>query len=46
MLLVGTAKGGFILEGDRDAAEWQVRGPLCEGWPIHDMNWDGSTRSI
>ena len=46
MLLVGTVKGGFIVEGDRGSDKWEVRGPLCEGWPIHDINWDPSTQCI
>lgn len=46
MLLVGTKKGGFVVEGDRRRTDWTVRGPLCEGWPIHDMNWDPGTRSV
>ena len=36
-LLVGTKKGAFILESDADRRDWSVRGPLCEGWPIHDL---------
>ncbi len=46
MLLVGTSKGAFILDGDADRASWSIRGPLCEGWPIHDLQWDPATRSI
>ena len=46
MLLVGTKKGGFIVEGRRGGSDWAVRGPLCEGWPIHDMAWDPATHSI
>ena len=37
LLLVGTKKGAFILESDADRREWSMRGPLCEGWPIHDL---------
>ena len=37
LLLVGTKKGAFILESDADRREWSSRGPLCEGWPIHDL---------
>ena len=37
LLLVGTKKGAFILESDADRRAWSVRGPLCEGWPIHDL---------
>ena len=36
-LLVGTTKGAFILDGDKRRRDWSVRGPLCEGWPIHDL---------
>jgi len=46
LLLVGTSKGAFILDGGADRASWSIRGPLCEGWPIHDLQWDPATRSI
>jgi hypothetical protein len=36
-LLVGTKKGAFILESDAGRRDWSVRGPMCEGWPIHDL---------
>ena len=36
-LLVGTPKGAFILETDAARRDWTTRGPLCEGWPIHDL---------
>ena len=36
-LLVGTPKGAFILDGDGDRRDWSLRGPLCDGWPIHDL---------
>lgn len=36
-LLVGTKKGAFILESDEARHDWSVRGPLCEGWPVHDI---------
>ncbi len=36
-LLVGTSKGAFILDSDAQRRDWTVRGPLCEGWPIHDL---------
>jgi photosystem II stability/assembly factor-like uncharacterized protein len=36
-LLVGTPKGAFILESDEARRDWTSRGPLCEGWPIHDL---------
>lgn len=37
LLLIGTPKGVFILESDADRRDWSVRGPMCEGWPIHDL---------
>ncbi len=46
LLLVGTPKGAFILDGDAARTSWTLRGPLCEGWPIHDLQWDPATRSI
>ena len=36
-LLVGTPKGAFILDSDTKRRDWALRGPLCEGWPIHDL---------
>ena len=36
-LLVGTKKGAFILDSDAARRDWSVRGPLCEGWPVHDL---------
>jgi hypothetical protein len=39
-LLVGTRKGLFVLDGDTDRRKWQLRGPLCDGWPIHDTAFD------
>src|SRR5215211_1595318 len=35
VLLVGTRKGCFLLEGDEARRDWQLRGPFCEGWPIY-----------
>lgn len=33
LLLVGTSKGAFILDGDASRTSWSLRGPLCNGWP-------------
>jgi hypothetical protein len=46
LLLVGTSKGAFIVDGGRDRAGWTVSEPLCNGWPIHDLQWDPATGSI
>ena len=45
-LLVGTRKGLFVLDGDTSRDGWQVRGPLCEGWPIHDAIIDPTSGAI
>ena len=37
-LLIGTPKGAFVLDGDDARHAWKLRGPLCEGWPIHDIS--------
>ena len=45
VLLIGTPKGAFILESD-DRRDWSMRGPLCEGWPIHDLIIEPATGAI
>ena len=40
MVLVGTKKGGFILDGDAGRRDWSTRGPLNEGWPIRHLSAD------
>ena len=46
LLLVGTKKGGFIVESDPARRRWEVRGPTCDGWPIQDVSMDASTGTI
>ncbi len=46
LLLVGTRKGAFIVDGGSDRSAWTVSAPMCEGWPIHDLQWDPATGSI
>ncbi|HKG20011.1 MAG TPA: hypothetical protein VKB00_09750, partial [Candidatus Limnocylindrales bacterium] len=45
-LLVGTRKGLFMLDGSTDRQDWEVRGPLCDGWPIHDAIVDPKTGAV
>ncbi len=45
-LLVGTRKGLFVLDGDPDRETWDVRGPLCDGWPIHDAIVDAKSGTL
>lgn len=46
MLLLGTPKGVFFLDGDADRRAWTLRGPFCAGWPIHDVTFDPATGAI
>lgn len=36
-LLVGTAKGGFVLTADGKRESWQISGPHFGGWEIYHM---------
>lgn len=44
-LLVGTRKGAFLVTRATDPG-WTIQGPLCEGWPIHDMIEDAASGAI
>jgi len=46
VLLVGTPKGAFLFDGDAKRTSWSLRGPLCEGWPIHDLSVDPASGAI
>lgn len=46
LVLVGTKKGGFILESDGRRRNWSVRGPFCAAWPILHMQFDPATGAI
>ena len=46
VVLVGTRKGVFLLESDEARRDWQVRGPLCESWPIYHAIHDPSSGTI
>ncbi len=46
LLFVGTKKGLFILESDGSRTDWEVRGPLCEKWAIHDATYDAATGTL
>ena len=43
LLLVGTKKGAFVLYSDQSRRAWQVSEPMCDGWPIQDINVDPKT---
>ncbi len=46
LVLVGTKKGVFILEGAPDRRSWSMRGPFCDGWPINHVIGDPGTGAI
>ncbi len=45
-ILVGTTKGAFLIQGDGARADWEVRGPFCDGWPINHVIGDPDTGAI
>lgn len=45
-VLVGTTKGAFLVDGNASQAEWSVRGPFCNGWPINHIVGDPATGTI
>jgi photosystem II stability/assembly factor-like uncharacterized protein len=46
LLLIGTNKGAFIVEGDARRTSWELRGPFCETWPIHHVVADVADGTI
>ncbi len=46
LVLLGTKKGAFIMEGGPDRRDFTLRGPLCEGWPILDVNLDPASGAL
>jgi photosystem II stability/assembly factor-like uncharacterized protein len=46
LVLVGTRKGAFILEGDARRKSWDLRGPFCEHWPMNHVVGDAESGAI
>ncbi len=46
ILMVGTRKGCFLLESDESRRDWDLRGPLCENWPIYHAVHDADSGAI
>jgi photosystem II stability/assembly factor-like uncharacterized protein len=46
LVLLGTKKGAFILEGDERRGDWSLRGPYCETWPMNHVAADPATGTI
>jgi photosystem II stability/assembly factor-like uncharacterized protein len=46
LILAGTRKGAFILEGNTKRRSWDLKGPFCEAWPINHVIADAATGTI
>ncbi len=46
LILIGTNKGAFILEGDAARRDWRLKGPFCEAWPINHFVGDPATGAL
>ena len=46
LILLGTKKGAFVLQGDPGRATFSVQGPFCETMPIQHLAWDPATGSL
>jgi photosystem II stability/assembly factor-like uncharacterized protein len=46
LVLIGTRKGAFILEGDANRKTWELKGPFCATWPINHVTGDAATGTI
>jgi photosystem II stability/assembly factor-like uncharacterized protein len=46
LLLVGTRKGLFLAESDASRADWDVRGPFCDAWPVLHAVHDPASGAI
>jgi photosystem II stability/assembly factor-like uncharacterized protein len=45
VLMVATRKGLFLLKS-KDRRNWEMRGPLCEGWPVYHAIHDPESGTI
>lgn len=46
LVLLGTRKGVFIVESDRQRRDWNLRGPFCQCWPMNHVIADTETATI
>jgi hypothetical protein len=46
LILLGTKKGAFILDGDAERRSFALRGPFCETWPLNHVIADPATGTI
>jgi photosystem II stability/assembly factor-like uncharacterized protein len=46
LILLGTKKGAFIIDGDEARRSWELRGPFCETWPMNHVVADPANGTI
>jgi photosystem II stability/assembly factor-like uncharacterized protein len=46
LVLIGTRKGAFILEGNAKRKSWALKGPFCATWPMNHVVGDPDTGAI
>ncbi len=46
LVLIGTRKGGFILQSDSKRETWDVKGPMFKGWNVMHMTFDPRDRRL
>ncbi len=46
LVLLGTKKGAFILDGNAARRSWELRGPFCETWPMNHVVADAASGTI
>jgi len=46
LILVGTKKGAFIVDGGAERHSWRLRGPFCETWPMNHVVGDPASGTI
>jgi photosystem II stability/assembly factor-like uncharacterized protein len=46
LVLVGTKKGGFIIEGSGARGDWHVHEPFSVGWPTFQVTHDPSSGAL
>jgi photosystem II stability/assembly factor-like uncharacterized protein len=46
LVLIGTKKGAFILEGDASRRSFALRGPYCDNWPMNHVIADRESGTL
>jgi photosystem II stability/assembly factor-like uncharacterized protein len=46
LILLGTRKGAFVIEGDAKRRSWSLAGPYCDTWPMNHVVGDRATGTI